>query len=274
MRVSILTYNDPFAAIVLSGLFNSPDIEIVSVYLSSSQFYKQTNVDIAQKVIKKSGLGYFLTKATEFCGITAMLFSRDFLGFNANASYKIKSINSWLRNKRIKVKMCKNANSREFIRDLEKDNLDLIFCIRFNQIIGKETLNKFKNKFLNFHSALLPKYKGLSSEFRAFVNNDIFSGYTIHVMAPELDKGSIIHQEKVKIKEADSVCGFSIRNHVMGGKKLPLILSNYYNKKSKPKNQKKGGSYGSWPTREELRKFERIRRKHWTLADFFGLLAA
>mgnify|MGYP001293493679 FL=1 len=65
-------------------------------------------------------------------------------------------------------------------------------------------IKTFKNKILNIHPSLLPKYKGLNTHDRAIKNKEKFSGCTVHFVTPKLDSGKIIMQKKINIKKNDS----------------------------------------------------------------------
>ena len=65
-------------------------------------------------------------------------------------------------------------------------------------------LNFFKNKIINIHPSLLPKYKGLNTHHRALKAKEKFSGCTIHYVNQKLDSGKIIAKKKVKIFKKDT----------------------------------------------------------------------
>ncbi len=72
------------------------------------------------------------------------------------------------------------------------------------RILSKNFVNKYKNKIVNIHPSLLPKYKGLNTHKRAIDNKDKYSGCTVHFVTNKLDSGKIILQKKVKISKLDS----------------------------------------------------------------------
>ena len=72
------------------------------------------------------------------------------------------------------------------------------------KILSPYFLYFFKNKIINIHPSLLPKYKGLNTHIRAIKNKDRFSGCTVHLVNSKLDSGKIILQKKVKINKNDN----------------------------------------------------------------------
>ena len=63
----------------------------------------------------------------------------------------------------------------------------------------KRFIKNFKGKILNIHPSLLPKYKGLSTHKKVLLNNEKYSGCTVHYVNSRLDSGKIILQKKLKL---------------------------------------------------------------------------
>ena len=66
------------------------------------------------------------------------------------------------------------------------------------KIISEKIINNYKNKILNIHPSLLPKYKGLNTHRRVINNKEKFTGCTVHLVNSKLDSGKIILQKKLK----------------------------------------------------------------------------
>jgi folate-dependent phosphoribosylglycinamide formyltransferase PurN len=271
MKISIVTFDDPFAALVLSGLFNSKEIKIDSVYLSKEQFYNKSIYEVIKSSVKRSGYYYFVVKALEFYLAKFSLLVRNIFGINRVSDYKVKSLGSWMKEKGIKPKICEDANSENFRNELKKRKVDLVFSVRFNQIIGEKTLEVPRYGFVNFHNSLLPKHKGLAPELRAFIHKDKFIGFSIHKMSKKIDEGEILLQHRIPIKKDDSVARTSLKCHLIGGMKLPGVLKSYMSGKLEGKKQEKGGNYGSWPKREEINNFKKLEKNYLKISDFIDL---
>ena len=87
---------------------------------------------------------------------------------------------------------------------LKKEKIRLICLAGFMKILSKEFIKIFNGKIINIHPSLLPKYKGLNTHKRAIMNNDKFTGCTVHHVTATLDSGKIILQKKVKIAVRDN----------------------------------------------------------------------
>ena len=109
---------------------------------------------------------------------------------------------------KIKVKYVNYKSKIEAERNilfyLRQNNIKFICLAGFMKILSNKFIKKFKNKIINIHPSLLPKYKGLNTHIKAIENKDKFSGCTVHYVTDKLDSGKIIMQKKVKILNSDT----------------------------------------------------------------------
>jgi methionyl-tRNA formyltransferase len=81
---------------------------------------------------------------------------------------------------------------------------DLIICGGMPWLIPPEVITLPRLGTINFHPALLPRYRGPASIDWAFRNGDPEMGFTIHWMSPQFDTGAILAQVRFPIDdEAD-----------------------------------------------------------------------
>jgi phosphoribosylglycinamide formyltransferase-1 len=81
---------------------------------------------------------------------------------------------------------------------------DLIVLAGFMRILSAEFINAFKNKIINIHPSLLPKFKGLNTHQRAIDAGEKEHGATVHLVSSKLDSGKILAQAKVTIAPNDT----------------------------------------------------------------------
>ena len=105
----------------------------------------------------------------------------------------------------------KNKAESKIIINLKIHNIDLICLAGFMKILSKKIINKYKDKILNIHPSLLPKYKGLNTHKRVLKNNEKFTGCTVHIVNSKLDSGKIILQKRIKILKKDDENSLSKR---------------------------------------------------------------
>ena len=102
----------------------------------------------------------------------------------------------------------KELNNDLVLKDLNKISPDLIVLAGFLKKIPQNIINSFKNKIINIHPSLLPKYAGkgmygLNVHRSVIKNNDSESGFSIHYVNKHYDEGSIIFQKTVKVGTDD-----------------------------------------------------------------------
>jgi len=98
----------------------------------------------------------------------------------------------------------KKVAENKILLYLNKNKIDLICLAGFMKILTKRVENRYKNKILNIHPSLLPKYKGLNTHKRVIVNKEKFTGCTVHLVNTKLDSGKIILQKKIRIFKKDN----------------------------------------------------------------------
>ena len=101
-----------------------------------------------------------------------------------------------------------DLNSETVLDDLIKVNPELIVLAGFLRKIPKKIIEIFKNKIINIHPSLLPKYGGkgmygLKIHQKVIENKEIYSGFTIHYVNENYDDGDIIFQKKIKINSSN-----------------------------------------------------------------------
>lgn len=83
---------------------------------------------------------------------------------------------------------------------IKKNNLSWIVNCGTPRKISPDFLRNFKNKVVNIHPGLLPKYRGSCCVEWALYNGDEV-GNTLHLMTEEYDEGPIIMSESYDVKK-------------------------------------------------------------------------
>lgn len=97
------------------------------------------------------------------------------------------------------------ANKKIFM-DLQNIKPNLIVLAGFLKKIPIDIINEFKNKIINIHPSLLPKYGGegmygAKVHEKVIENEEKETGFTIHYVDKNYDEGDIIFQKKLIIKK-------------------------------------------------------------------------
>ncbi|MEJ5272632.1 MAG: phosphoribosylglycinamide formyltransferase [Spirochaetota bacterium] len=110
----------------------------------------------------------------------------------------------------------KNENFQKDLESILSKNADLVVCAGFLSIIGNRIIERFKNKIINVHPALLPSFggKGMYGEKvhqKVLEYGVKISGCTVHFVDENVDCGPIIFQYAVPVMEDDDVKSLSER---------------------------------------------------------------
>jgi len=102
----------------------------------------------------------------------------------------------------------KTEFDKKIITILEKNGVTprngLVCLAGFMRIISPEFVQKYKNRIINIHPALLPSFPGLHAQKQAIDYGSKYSGCTVHFVDSGVDTGPIILQAIVKVKKEDT----------------------------------------------------------------------
>ncbi len=106
---------------------------------------------------------------------------------------------------------------------------DLIVLAGFLLQFPSHIIEKYPNKIINIHPALLPKFGGKGMYGRhvheaVLANNEIETGITIHFVNDNYDEGAIIFQKKVSIKNCVSIDEIASKIHDLEMDCFPKII--------------------------------------------------
>ncbi len=101
------------------------------------------------------------------------------------------------------------AYSKALADTLVEKGADLVVLAGFLTIIDEQVYEKFPNKILNVHPALIPSfcgkgYYGLYVHEAALEKGVKVSGATVHIVTPECDAGPIVLQKAVEVRDGDT----------------------------------------------------------------------
>ena len=101
------------------------------------------------------------------------------------------------------------AYSKALADAMEEVGIDLVVLAGFLTIIDEQVYERFPNRILNVHPALIPSfcgkgYYGLHVHEAALAKGVRVSGATVHIVTPECDAGPIVLQKAVEVKQDDT----------------------------------------------------------------------
>jgi methionyl-tRNA formyltransferase len=155
-----------------------------------------------------------------------------------------------------------DVNAPEFLSRLRALEPDLVISVSCPQIFGAELLAIPRLGCVNVHSALLPHYRGMLPTFWALANGEAQTGVSVHYMSPGIDGGDILLQRAIAIAPSETLRSLMARTKALAAE---LILETIDGFRQGPMeaapNPADEGSYFSFPTREDVRRFKARGRR-------------
>ena len=124
----------------------------------------------------------------------------------------------------------KNQTESQIIKELRIEKIRLICLAGFMKILSKKFIKRFKGKILNIHPSLLPKYKGLNTHQRVLINNEKYSGCTVHYVSAKLDSGKTILQKKIRISKNETAKTLANKILIQEHKVYPKAILKVFNR--------------------------------------------
>ncbi len=92
---------------------------------------------------------------------------------------------------------------------LDAAGVDLVVLAGFLTIVDSQVFDRFPNRILNVHPALIPSFcgkgfYGLHVHEAALAKGVKVSGATVHIVTPECDAGPIVLQKAVEVRQDDT----------------------------------------------------------------------
>lgn len=107
---------------------------------------------------------------------------------------------------------------------LAASGVEYIIMAGYMRMVTEVLLNAFPNRIVNLHPALLPSFKGAHAIQDAFDAGVKVTGVTVHFANAEYDKGPIIAQRAVNVREDDTVDTLEDRIHEVEHEIYPQVL--------------------------------------------------
>lgn len=122
----------------------------------------------------------------------------------------------------------------EMIVELQKRKIDYIVLAGYLTILTKNIIKAFKDRIINIHPALLPKfggkgYYGMKVHEAVIAAKETKSGATVHFVDEGTDTGKIIAQAEVDVYQGDTAESLQKRVLELEHKLLPETLAKLLN---------------------------------------------
>lgn len=231
--------------------------DIAGIVVVSPIYKNATWISQALRFIRAFGTRDFLAE-TFFFGCYKIL---DVLSKFAHLG-RFYSIKRLAKFRRIPLYQPQDINAPAFLDTLRRMSPDLIISISCPQIFQESLIELPILGCINVHSSLLPKYRGVLPTFWVLANGEQETGVTVHYMSKGIDEGDIILQEEVTIRPEETLHSL-IRKCKEVGADLVLEALKQFEERSVSAlpNPVTDGSYFSFPSKEDVRRFKAHGRK-------------
>ena len=253
MNVAIITQEDYF--------FIPENIKKIVNRFGSSSIGIILLIDSKGSINNKKSLfirGFGLIQSIKY-GIKVLqkklIFFLNLIKLSKNKTYSIAGV---AKHFNIPFSIVNDINEDEIVEKLETLDLDIIISFSAPVVFKDRLLNASKLGCINLHCSYLPSYAGLFPSFWVLFKNEKFTGCTIHRMDSKIDNGDILMQEKVEIRNDDTIFSLLNKTKSIGGDLMVRVIDELYQNKLKPiKNHASEKNYFTWPTLKELYLFRK-----------------
>ncbi len=179
--------------IVIMASGNGSNAQCIADYFSRTS-------DVVVSLIMSNRADAFVLKRAEKLNISSVVFSRNDL-----------------------------YASDHVLKRLTNENPSLIVLAGFLWLIPEKIISQFKNRIVNIHPALLPKFGGkgmfgLRVHEAVLAAGESESGITIHYVNQRYDEGDIIFQYRCPVQNGDTPNILASRIHALEYQYYPQVI--------------------------------------------------
>lgn len=194
----------------------------------------------------KMGIHFLYNKAYDYCNLlTRTRLLSDF-----------KSMKSVAHKYNIPYLTTNNPNSNIFISKVLDLKPQILVSFSAPIVFKENLLKTVPMGCINLHCSYLPKYAGIMPSFWVLFNGEDTTGVSVHYMDNKIDNGPILAQQKIHIYRGMSMFDLIKQTKFIGGDLMCSVLKKIeLNTHTTHENKIENGSYFSWPSISEMKKF-------------------
>lgn len=117
------------------------------------------------------------------------------------------------------------AANKQIADALKEAGAEYVIMAGYMRKVTNEVLDAFPDRVVNLHPALLPSFKGAHAIEDAFNFGVKVTGITVHFANEDYDKGPIIAQRAVEVRESDTLDSLEERIHEAEHALYPEVVS-------------------------------------------------
>lgn len=87
---------------------------------------------------------------------------------------------------------------------LRRAGAEWVALAGYMRLLSPEFVAAWRERIVNIHPSLLPKYKGLDTHARAIAAGDAVAGCSVHLVTEALDDGPVLGRAEVPVRPCDT----------------------------------------------------------------------
>jgi phosphoribosylglycinamide formyltransferase 1 len=107
---------------------------------------------------------------------------------------------------------------------IEEREVDLIVLAGYMELLSTSFVERFRNRIINVHPALLPSFPGLDAVGQALAHGVKVTGVSVHFVDEGVDSGPIILQRAVEVPDSRDRDELEERIHAVEHELLPEAI--------------------------------------------------
>jgi phosphoribosylglycinamide formyltransferase-1 len=107
---------------------------------------------------------------------------------------------------------------------LTRRGIDVIVSAGYMRVLGSPVVDRWRDRWLNVHPALLPSFPGIHAVADALAAGVKVTGVTVHLVDAGVDTGPIVLQEAIAIRPDDDWDTLEVRVHEVEHRLLPRAV--------------------------------------------------
>jgi folate-dependent phosphoribosylglycinamide formyltransferase PurN len=260
MKIIVLTENSP--------LYTPRLIHKLLVQLEETQHQVAAVINFSP--YNKGGVLQTIKQRFQYFGVrdflkaTLIIIKQVFLILAAALIPTLRgySVPQVLKKHTIKNWQISTPNEKSFIGWVRRQEIDLIVSVFCPKIFKSDILRAPRMGCINYHLALLPKYRGRQSLFWALLHNEKQVGASVHEMDEGIDTGPIIKQQAVPVLPGDTLHSLYLKITRLG----PQLIVQAIDKlakgdKERIANDSSENDYFGFPTSLDGRQFRQTGKR-------------
>lgn len=104
---------------------------------------------------------------------------------------------------------------------------EIVALAGYMRLLSDDFVARWRDRIVNIHPSLLPRYKGLDTHARAIDAGDTVAGCSVHVVTEELDAGALLGQAEVPVLPGDTPETLALRVLEAEHRLYPQVLKEF-----------------------------------------------